>query len=256
MIAWLWGGFIVGTTVALAAGGLLLVRRALSPSILKSHNDVAGFIYAVIGVIYAVLLAFTVIVAWERHDAAETRVEQEANELGDLFRDAEAFPDPIRTQLRARIRAYARVVLEEEWPAMANGEASPSAWAVFNQLWRSYAQVAPQTARDQAWHAESLDRLNELGDYRRLRLLSSRSSVPRMLWVVLVAGGMITVGFSYLFGTEDARLHMVMVAALSATVALVLLLLSALEHPFSGTVAVGPEAFRQLKDIFDHWAQS
>ena len=31
----------------------------------KEHNDVAGFIFAAVAVLYAVLLAFVVIVGWE-----------------------------------------------------------------------------------------------------------------------------------------------------------------------------------------------
>jgi hypothetical protein len=31
----------------------------------KEHNDVGGFIFAAVGVLYAVLLAFVVVVVWE-----------------------------------------------------------------------------------------------------------------------------------------------------------------------------------------------
>lgn len=31
----------------------------------QQHNDVAGFIYAVLGVVYAVLLGFVTLVVWE-----------------------------------------------------------------------------------------------------------------------------------------------------------------------------------------------
>jgi hypothetical protein len=37
----------------------------------QKHNDVAGFIYAVLGVVYAVLLALVVIAVWEEFDAAK-----------------------------------------------------------------------------------------------------------------------------------------------------------------------------------------
>ena len=48
---------------------------------LARHNDVAGFIYAALGVIYAVLLALVVIAVWGEYDAASVTVEQEANAL-------------------------------------------------------------------------------------------------------------------------------------------------------------------------------
>ena len=53
-----WGILIVGAITAVAATGALFVRRWIPVEILERHNDVAGFIYAVIGVVYAVLLGF------------------------------------------------------------------------------------------------------------------------------------------------------------------------------------------------------
>jgi hypothetical protein len=52
---------------------------------------VAGFIYAVLGIVYAVLLGFAAITVWERYDRAQASVEQEADDLAELYRDAETF---------------------------------------------------------------------------------------------------------------------------------------------------------------------
>jgi hypothetical protein len=55
----------------IAVVGLWTVQRAVPSSLRREHNDVAGFIYEVVGVIYAVLLALVVIVVWEEHEAAK-----------------------------------------------------------------------------------------------------------------------------------------------------------------------------------------
>jgi hypothetical protein len=63
--------------MVLAFVGLILVQR-LVPSVQRQeHNDVAGFIYAVIGVVYAVLLALVVIGGWENHQLAKETTERE-----------------------------------------------------------------------------------------------------------------------------------------------------------------------------------
>lgn len=92
MVARLGGDLIVGTAVFLAIFGMLLVRHSVTLAVLENHNDIAGFIYAAFGVVYAVLLAFVVIAVWEKNEATVVTVEQEANEPVDLFRDAQAFP--------------------------------------------------------------------------------------------------------------------------------------------------------------------
>ncbi len=55
------GLIIVGAAMLIAVGGLGLVQRLVSTDRRRQHNDVAGFIYAVLGVAYAVLLGLMLI---------------------------------------------------------------------------------------------------------------------------------------------------------------------------------------------------
>ena len=61
MLTTVYGVLVVLVAVLVAVSGLILVERFVSASLRQEHNDVAGFIYAVLGVIYAVLLALVVI---------------------------------------------------------------------------------------------------------------------------------------------------------------------------------------------------
>ena len=253
--AWIWGVLVVGTIVGLAIGGMFLVRRSVTLSTLESHNQVAGFIYSVVGVVYAVLLAFIAIVVWQQHTQVQTQIEQEANQLGDLYRNAQVFPEEVRTRLQSQIRAYGRIVLEKEWPAMAKGETSVDAWAAYNQLWRAYQQVEARNDHERLWYSKSLDQLDQLGDYRRLRVLSNRAAVPALMWVVLLATGIITIGFSFFFGTTNSSAQALMIAALSATIGFVLFLIWALNHPFAGLIRVEPVAFHHVWTIIEQSAQ-
>src|SRR5688572_30581816 len=108
-LAWLWAILLVGAIVLFAVAGTLLARRWVSVEVLELNNEVAGFIFAVIGVVYAVLLGFTAIIVWEQYNKAQEVVEREANELADLYRDAQTFPDEVRRELETHLRAYARL---------------------------------------------------------------------------------------------------------------------------------------------------
>src|SRR3954451_24375505 len=104
--------------IGLAVGGLLLVRRSVALSTLEGHNDVAGFIIAVIGVLYAVLLAFVVVISWQNFDEAHQTASSEAQLVDGLYRDAPAF-QPQTADMRQKLDSYARSVVTQEWPAMA-----------------------------------------------------------------------------------------------------------------------------------------
>ena len=71
----------------------------------QQHNDVAGFIYAALGVIYAVLMALVVIAVWEEYGAASDTVEQEANAAADIFWLADQLPEPRGTHVQELVRS-------------------------------------------------------------------------------------------------------------------------------------------------------
>jgi Protein of unknown function (DUF4239) len=251
--AWLWSLLLVGGTVLLSIAGTLIVRRLVGVEVLERHNEVAGFVYAVLGVVYAVLLGFAAITVWERYDRAQASVAQEANDLADLYRDAQTFPSDIRAQLGSQIRDYVRLAVDKEWPAMANGKSSPEVWDAYIQLWRAYYQFAPATDQEKTWYSQSLTKLNDLGDQRRLRLLMSRiGSVPIMMWIALLGTGAITIAFSFLFGTPNAIAQVIMSLGLAFTIALVMLAVVALGQPFAGISRVGHQPFDQLEGMFKH----
>ena len=72
-----YGILFVGEICLTALVGLELVQRLVPAVSRQRSDDVAGFIYAALGVIYAVLLALVVIAVWEEYQAANETVEQE-----------------------------------------------------------------------------------------------------------------------------------------------------------------------------------
>jgi hypothetical protein len=98
------------------------VQRLVPAASRRQHNDVAGFIYAALGVIYAVLLALVVIAVWEQYGAARETVEQEANAAADIFWLANQLPEPRGTHVQELVRSYAEEVVHREWPLMEQGQ--------------------------------------------------------------------------------------------------------------------------------------
>jgi hypothetical protein len=234
---------------AIAVGGTLWVRRAVGADVLARHNEVAGFVYAVIGVVYAVLLGFTAIIVWEEFREAQKGTIMEANAVADLYRSAQVFPADVRAEIETGLRNYAQLVLEDEWPAMEKGKPSSKAWDAYNELWRIYHEFKPQDENQRIWYVESVQRMNALGEQRRSRLLALDSRVPVVMWVVLLGAGALTVGFSFLFGTANARAHALITVALTLTIGGVLFSIVALEQPFAGITRIGPDAFEQVLAI-------
>jgi hypothetical protein len=245
------GVSLICLAMLVAGGGLVLVQRLLPTRRRMPHNDVAGFIYAVLGVAYAVLLGLMVIAVWEEWNAANTAVDQEASEVAEVFWLAHSLPQPEGRHLQELARSYARVVVNEEWSLMERGKVSPMAWAILDEIRADIRRMQPTTYTQQVLYEQGLQQVGDLADARGERLLDAEEGVPSILWVVLIVGGVEVVGFTYLFGLESTTVHVLMVGALTLIIALVLFTVAALDYPFEGDIRIGPDAFEQVLGRFE-----
>lgn len=240
---------IVTVSVGLALLGQWIVRRRVRHQELSAHTDVAGFIYAALAVIYAVVLALVVIASWEGFGRAREAARGEANAWLDLVRLAESWPPAERQLVESALSAYGQAVVADEWPAMARGELeSPAAVERLRAVWRAYGELAatsPDLASGPLFSA-AIDELDELDDARGQRQLAARSDLPGVMWAVLVVGGIVTVAFTYLFGVENPVAQGLMLAALTGLIALLLFLIQELSTPFAGSARIGSEAFQRV----------
>jgi hypothetical protein len=245
------GLFLVCLAVTLTVSGLVLVQRLVPIGVRQQHNDVAGFIYAVLGVAYAVLLGLVLIAVWEQWDAAKITADDEASEVAEVFWIAHRLPQPQGRHIQELTRSYARVVVNEEWPLMEQGKASPKAWDLLDEMRDSIQRLDPSTDAQQVLYDQGLERVHQLADARRERLLEAQEGIPSILWVVLLVGGVVVVGFTYLFGLENNTTHVLMVTALALVICLSLFTIAALNYAYRGDVRVGPDAFEQVLGRFE-----
>ena len=230
--------------------GFFLVSKFVHHSVMEIHNEVAGFIYAVVGVIYAVLLAFVVITAWEEYTDAEKNVNMEVSHIIDVYRNANSFPDEIKIEIQATCINYINDVIDYEFKAMEEFQISEEAKSSYLNIWEAHQKYKPENEFEKIWYAESVKELNQLADARRLRINSIYYNISAIMWVVLIFGAFITIGFSYLFGTKNKIAHILMIFCLSSSICFGLILIYALEHPFAGYVHLTPESFvRALEQL-------
>ena len=244
------GLFVISLFVLVSAAELILVQRLVPIELRKQHNDVTGFIYAVVGIAYAVVLGLVVVATWEQFQTARDTVDREANELAELFWLGHRLPPTEGHRLQELTRSYARVVVDEEWPLMASGRSSPRAWALIDEIRLTVQDMNPDREAGQVLYDQGLERVHDLADARRDRLVEAREGIPTILWVVLVAGAIVTIGFTYLFGLDDTTTHTLMVALLAMVIGLILFTVGSLEYPFAGNVRLGPDAFRLVLERF------
>ena len=128
--------------VLFAVAGLALVRRLLPLTLFESHSEATTTIHQAIAMVYGVAVGFAILLVWEQLDTAQATTQREASDVEAIYRLAEQLPESDRNRVQELSRSYAQVVVEEEWPLLAHGQASPKAQAAADELRRSIQNFA------------------------------------------------------------------------------------------------------------------
>lgn len=238
---------IVGGGLALALGGLLLVRRNITVERLKPQHEVAGFIVAVVGVMYGVLVASVVVMVWTQFDATRHDVEHEAGAVASLYRVAEGLPAAERDRIHDAAAAYVEQVIVDEWPAMASHRLSASTQRALDALWDAVRDPALRSSHEVLLQDKLLDQAEKVTELRRTRLTAAGDGLSWLLWLVLIVGAAITVAYCYFFGVEQPTAQVILVGLLTLMICLDLFLIAALDLPFTGVLVVKPDAFELVR---------
>ena len=129
---------LIGLVVVLPTAAMIaqvLIHNRVGVQRLAKNNEIARFKFATIGVISAVLLAFAVIVVWEKFSEAESAVAQEGAAAA-LFRYADG-GEPEAQAPRAALAKYLRSAVASEWPQMGVESESHGVTAALSDVYRA-----------------------------------------------------------------------------------------------------------------------
>ena len=241
--------FVSSVTTAIAVAGLYLVRKKFPADVLKENHEVAAIIFNAFGVLYAVVVAFVVFVTWSGYDEATKNLQLEASQVIDLSHSAKAFPDPASKVIQDGLINYTNSVLNDELRRMAGGDIGVSSTGSLRNLIAVFDNMEDKSIPNRELYMESLRRVNNLAEYRRLRIFAGNDTVPPMMWLVMLVGGLIMVLYTYFFGVRNIRAQCIMTSALTIMISLILFVVYVLDHPFTGTGKVSARPFSEAMEL-------
>jgi Protein of unknown function (DUF4239) len=246
------GLLIIVVTVGVSVLGLLVFRKYVAQTRLKDASTMLEQVFALAGVMYAVLVAFVVVVVWEQFDQAEKAALSESTAVSDLLRDSVALPPASRPIVQKSLIDYLNDVVNDEFPRMARGEPIELQSAHLTEVWSTYINVEPVTQSEISFYREAISRLDDLGTSRKIRTASSQDDIPVELWALLIGGGVLMLVFTYMFDTPNLLVHVSGVALSAALMGFVLYLVFALEHPFVGSISVDADVYHHVVETWSH----
>jgi hypothetical protein len=235
----------VGSFILFGVGGLLAVRwlaRRKSRNAMMA-NDVVSFYFSAIVGFYGITLGLISVGVWQTFNDADTKSSNEAAAVEAFYRDADGYPEPLRSNLRTRIAEYTRNVIDDAWPQQRRGLAPRGGSALISGIQKELYAFNPTNMREMAIHQETLGAFNRLIELRRLRTFSATTGLPATTWLVVMIGAAASIMLTWLFTVESLRQHLFLTGLYSALLGLLVFLIAALDNPYRGEFSVTPGAF-------------
>jgi hypothetical protein len=242
--------FIIFTgTVATAFIVAFLVHFLFESIAFDRDIVLIGIIYQVVGTLYAVLLAFTLLGVWNNFSKAEWAVQTEAFALLDLVQIMEASHSKNSVNIRNAALEYLDIVVTQEWPTLKKltqdvvilHEKSRLSSVKMVHL---VQKIEPTNDREIAIFKEGLALLSAWLDARRERILIARGNTAKPFWPLLLTGAVFLFSFHGLFVASSNSLWVTLLLGMAVIVALAFYLVFSLDTPFSGALSVDSGPFQ------------
>lgn len=247
-----WALFIIIILVCGFITGLVtyIFRKLVRIQVLRSHNEVTGFLYLSIASFYALLLSFVVLIVWDQLNETHSNASKEGSSALSLYRDIKFYPDTIESkQLMISYLNFVYNVVDEEFPNMTKMQASIKTTKAFNMVFYNMERLNPKNVTQTQLVSEMFRHLNELAIYRGLRTTSIDTEIPAPMWLPIMLGAIITILCAMLLDIEHIKLHVFLNALLGVFIGMFFFTIILLDHPYTGELRIKPKSYQKIFEL-------
>jgi hypothetical protein len=240
--------YALSATLALSCGGQWYIHHRFPGHDFVQHNEVGGFIIGITGSLYAVMLGFLTVIAWQHFAEARQLVAEEAALAADVWHAADGLAATPRSRIRADALQYAQLMTQTEWPQMRAGKFDTDADFIVMDAMSAADSVVPTNYEQSNAQSATLEALGNLHDVRQRRLADNAGGISPFEWLVLTIGALCVVGLCWIFGIANAAIHLFMTATVTITITSALVLLFELQYPFRSDLRITPASWSATID--------
>jgi hypothetical protein len=225
---------------------LWVTQRSRHAPVIHTFRGVSPPFVGVIGVLFALTLAFLGNDTWNARDRALNAVFQEADSLRGIQALAEHLPPAIRTGLDDAVRGYARVTIDEEWPLLASRHSSRAASDRLDNLLALVSSEAVASHLSPAVQTLMLQQVIQVRTTRDLRIALSQTHVNPLKWLGMAFLGFLTMITIAMIHVDQARAEFLAVMLFAAAAAPTAAIVLVQGNPFQPPTAITPAPIAAL----------
>lgn len=241
-------------SVVLSLAGFLVSRRFVNQTGMEEHQPFLNATLTIVGTLVSILLGLLVANSIDFYEGVQANANNEATAVADLVRLSRGLPSQSRLPICKLCLEYNHEVENVEWLLMESGATSRNADLLYLKLNDTVLDFEPKSNRDNNIHTALVSTMQQLGDCRRTRLMTMRSSWCHRILPVVGLCAIIVLVYTYLYTRREKRsLHAILISfvaiCLGANVAMIFLLRS----PFATDWKIEPFGFRLNDELIKHY---
>jgi hypothetical protein len=228
-------------------GGCILLRPILRQFVRarSDTNEIVGNVLSCFCVFYGLLLGLLAVAAYQNYSQVQTNVDKEATALTALYHDVASYPEPYGQTLRWLLRDYCHYVIKYAWPLQRQGIVPKGGEPRVSAFLEKLLAFQPHTVGEQIVHAEAIHQFNVFLEQRNERLQSVTTSIPPVMWYVVIVGAVINLVIVWLFEMPFIT-RLFLGGLLAFYLGAMIFLIAVMDNPFRGEVSVSSEDFETI----------
>jgi len=229
----------------------IALQRALEDHIQRVEIEAWGMFFAVLGVIYAIIVGFLLAELLSRFHRLRTHIRDELNAVEEI-RDYLIYVDEngeTKRRIVSSLHQYVRSIVDREWPMMLEGseidsDTSPEQY----QLMEAVEGLRIHDQSDVIALDAIIRHIGDVTNYRTERLEMSRQHLsPALRFLVVFMSVVVILGFA-LMRVESAIIHGFIVSAVVTAIFVLWLVVKDLDNPYKGMWNITDEPFRRVDE--------
>lgn len=237
---------IAATTMSVAL--YFLVHRFWAKELSEETKKTTELVAMRVGVVYAVVIGMMFANVRIEHFQMVEAIESEASALIRLYQAIEKDSGEETAVIRRDLIDYIRFIVDEQWPALREARAFPEKGGIsgggekLKPVWEYVAKTEIKTGN------QNLRRLlDQVEHYHILRIFDRKGNLLPLFWYIALFGYFATLFTLYVYPPNLRRCTLV--SLYSSMVAIVLLGIFILTHPYSVAAGVEPSIFKWLLEM-------
>ena len=237
-------------SASFSVGLYSVVHRFWSHELTDDTKKTADMVSTRIGVIHAVVIGMMFANVRVEYNEMIVAIESEVSALTRLHNALERQQGEEFRGAQEQLRKYIRFIVDEQWPALRELRLRPRdreliGRVALDRVWEKLEKIEYKPGDINL--QELLDRVE---DYRIQRLFDTKGKTLPLFWYIAIIGYLFTL-LTFSLPPPTLRRY-ILVSIYASMVAVVLLGVFVLTHPYSSAAGVSPDVFQWLFEKTSH----